>query len=105
MILDTAYAKWPDVPLERTQLIVALDYPRWFSLQRLVRRSATRVVTGRLACNGNRETWRKVFSRDSIMVWHFKSFTRQRQRIHGWADDPTGPPVLRFTSQRQTHEG
>jgi adenylate kinase family enzyme len=40
-ILDTAYAKWLDVALERAQLIVALDYPRWFSLQRLVRRTVT----------------------------------------------------------------
>ena len=29
-ILDTAYGNWIDVPLSRVQLIVALDYPRWF---------------------------------------------------------------------------
>jgi hypothetical protein len=32
-ILDTAYARWLDIPLARTELIVALDFPRWFSVQ------------------------------------------------------------------------
>ena len=38
-ILDSAYGKWIDVPLARVQLIVALDYPRWRSLDRLIRRT------------------------------------------------------------------
>jgi len=101
-ILDAAYGKWLDLPLGYAQLIVALDYPRWFSLQRLVRRTATRVLGRRVVCNGNRESWREVFSRDSIVVWHFKSFSRKRQRIRRWATDPTAPPVLRFTSSHQT---
>jgi hypothetical protein len=85
-------------------LIVALDYPRWFSLQRLVRRTAVRVFDGRMVCNGNRESWRGLFSRDALIVWHFKSFSRKRERIRRWAADPTAPPVLRFTSSRQTEQ-
>ena len=38
-LLDTAYGAWLDIPLANVELIVALDYPRWFSLQRLVRRT------------------------------------------------------------------
>ena len=38
-ILDSAYSKWLDEPLGRAELIVALDYRRWVSLQRLVRRT------------------------------------------------------------------
>ena len=100
-ILDTAYGKWLDLPLGRAELIVALDYPRWPSLQRLVRRTVTRIFDRRVVCNGNRETWRGMFSRDSIIVWHFKSFSRKRQRIRRWSADPAAPPVLRFTSSRQ----
>jgi adenylate kinase family enzyme len=103
-ILDTAYGKWLDVPLGRAQLIVALDYPRWFSLQRLVRRTLIRVSGRRVICNGNRESWRGLFSRDAIIVWHFRSFDRKRQRIRRWSSDPAAPPVLRFTSSRQTEE-
>lgn len=89
-VLDTAYGTWLDVPLERLDLIVALDYPRWFSLQRLVRRTVSRAVTRQEMCNGNTETWRQAFSRDSIIVWHFRSWARKRARIRQWAADPTG---------------
>ena len=64
-ILDTAYGKRLDLPLRYAQLIVALDYPRWFSLQRLVRRTVTRLFDRRLICNGNRESLRVLFSRDA----------------------------------------
>jgi hypothetical protein len=92
-----------DVPLAWVELIVALDYSRWFSLQRLVRRTVIRVVGRRPICNGNRETWRGTFARDSIIVWHFRSFTRKRQRIREWCSDPARPPVVRLTSRRQTN--
>lgn len=88
-VLDTAYGHWADVPLRRVELIVALDYPRWFSLQRLVRRTLTRATTREEMCNGNIETWRQVFSRDSIIVWHFRSWKRKHTRIRQWVRDPS----------------
>jgi adenylate kinase family enzyme len=103
-ILDTAYGSWLEVPLARAQLIVALDYPRWFSLQRLVRRTVGRLLDRRLICNGNRESLRGLFSRKAIVVWHFKSFRRKRQRIRSWCDDPAMPPVLRLASANQTKQ-
>jgi adenylate kinase family enzyme len=103
-ILDTAYGTWVDVPLEHAQLVVALDYPRWFSLQRLIRRTISRLFDRQPICNGNRESLRGLFSRDAIIVWHFKSFTRKRQRIRQWSEDPAAPPVLRLTSSIQTEQ-
>ncbi|MEP7019350.1 MAG: adenylate kinase [Pseudonocardiales bacterium] len=101
-ILDTAYAGWLDVPLARVQAIVGLDYPRWFSLQRLVRRTFARLIDRRPVCNGNHESLRGIFSRDAIIAWHFKSFPRKRERIRQWSDDPLAPPVIRLSSARQT---
>lgn len=103
-ILDTAYGTWVDVPLARAQLVVALDYPRWLSLYRLLRRTVTRAVDKRPICNGNVETWRNALSRDSILVWHFRSFARKRARIRAWCDDPQAPRVLQFTSPRELRE-
>jgi len=54
------------VPFATVELIVALDYPRWFSLQRLLRRTLARVVDKRRICNGNTETWRRMFSREVV---------------------------------------
>jgi adenylate kinase family enzyme len=101
-ILDTAYGSWLDLPLARVQLIVALDYPRWRSLARLIRRTVRRAIDHRQICNGNTESFRQAFSRDSIVVWHFRSFARKRQRIRSWAADPSGPQVIRLTSPRAT---
>jgi hypothetical protein len=99
-ILDTAYSKWIDVPLARVQLIVALDLPRLVSLRRLVWRTVARLVDGRPVCNGNRETLRTVVSRESIVLWHFRSFASKRARIRAWEADPAGPQVVRLTSVR-----
>lgn len=101
-ILDTAYGDWLDVPMSRAEVIVALDYPRWFSLQRLLRRTLTRLVDRQTVCNGNRETLRVLVARDSIIVWHFTSFRRKRDRIRRWCDEPAGPTVVRLTSARRT---
>lgn len=103
-ILDTAYGQWLDIPLARAQLIVALDFPRWVSLARLLRRTAARIVDRRPICNGNRESLRTALSRDSIIVWHFRSFRRKRARIRSWAAGQGGPAVLRFTSPRRLGE-
>jgi adenylate kinase family enzyme len=103
-ILDTAYSQWMDVPLARVELIVGLDYPRWLSLGRLIRRSLLRTVDRRVICNGNTESLRQLFSRDSIVVWHFRSFTRKRTRIRAWAADRSGPAVVRLTSPRATRD-
>ncbi|MBE8522794.1 adenylate kinase [Amycolatopsis sp. H6(2020)] len=101
-VIDSAYAKWKEIVLARTQLVVGLDYPRWLSLARLLRRTAVRSVTRERICNGNVESFRQMFSADSIIRWHFTSFERKRQRIRTWAADPDGPAVVRLTSPRET---
>jgi adenylate kinase family enzyme len=103
-VLDTAYGAWLDIPLTRVELIVALDFPRWLSLFRLTRRTIARVVDGRLICNGNRESFRHMFSRDSIILWHFRSFSRKRRRIRDWEADPSRPEVVRLTSPRRAEK-
>jgi adenylate kinase family enzyme len=93
-ILDTAYGQWLDLAIDRAEVIVALDYPRWFSFLRLLRRTFSRVVDKKPICNGNVETLRNTFSRDSILLWHFRSFRRKRTRIRSWAAAVSGPPVI-----------
>jgi adenylate kinase family enzyme len=101
-ILDTAYGQWLETPLARVELIVALDYPRWLSLGRLIRRTLGRAIDHNPICNGNTESWRQMVSTDSILVWHFRSFNHKHRRMRAWADDPIGPRVLLMTSPRQT---
>ena len=83
------------------QLVVGLDYPRWLSFGRLVRRTVSGAYTRELRCNGNVESWRNMLSRDSILIWHFRSFARKRDRMRAWAADPDLPPVLLFRRPRE----
>jgi adenylate kinase family enzyme len=101
-VLDTAYGKWLDVPMARTELIVGLDYPRWLSLQRLLRRTVARAIDHKPICNGNTESLRFAFTRDWIIYWHFRSFSRKRRRMRAWAADPAAPPTVLLRSPRQT---
>lgn len=101
-VLDTAYSNWLDLVLPRVELIVALDYPRWISLGRLLRRTVARAMDKRYICNGNQESFRLAFSRESIVVWHFKSFRSKRARIRGWAAEPPGARVVVLRSPRAT---
>ncbi|MBB5867190.1 adenylate kinase family enzyme [Allocatelliglobosispora scoriae] len=97
-VLDSAYGSWLDVPLGTADLVVGLDYPRWLSLGRLLRRTVRRSVAGTVVCNGNRESLKSLLSRDSIVVWHFRSFARKRARMRSWQAAPHGPAVLLFRS-------
>ena len=103
-VLDTAYSHWRELVLSRTELIVALDYPRLVSLGRLTHRTARRVFTSEVACNGNTESLRQQLSSDSILAWHFRSFARKRERITAWQADPSTPPVVRLRSPRKTDQ-
>jgi adenylate kinase family enzyme len=103
-VLDSAYSAWLDVVLARADLIVGLDYQRWRSLGRLLRRTAMRAADHRLICNGNTESFRQVFTRDSIVAWHFRSFARKRSRMRVWSADPAGPAVVLLSSPAATRD-
>lgn len=100
-IIDHGYGQWLDLVMPRCDLIVALDYPRWRSFTRLVRRSLLNVVLRRPTCNGNLETWPTLVAHDSILRWHVRSFGSKRSRIRAWALDSPGPDIKRFVSPRQ----
>jgi adenylate kinase family enzyme len=95
-VLDSAYGPWRDLAHQRADLVVALDYPRLVSLGRLLRRTRARIVDQQEICNGNHESWRTVFARDSLVVWHFTSFRRKRAEMRAWEAAASGPPVIRL---------
>lgn len=100
-VMDTAYGSFRDLVVPRAQVMVALDYPRWLSLGRLVRRTAVRWATRRRVCNGNVESLDKIVSRDSILVWHFRSYRPKTERIRASESAADGIPVLRLRHPRE----
>ncbi len=97
-ILDAAYDAWRHLAYERADLVIAMDYPRLTSLSRVLRRTATRMRRREQICNGNYETWRRFFSRSSLVVWHFRSFGSKRAEIRQWAAAAAGPRVVLLRS-------
>lgn len=93
-ILDAAYAPWLDIPLERVQLIIGLDYSRSRTFWQLLKRTVTRAIDKKEVCNQNVETFKGMFSRDSILIWHFKSFARKRERMRLWQADQANFDVI-----------
>ena len=100
-VLDSAYGAWLDLVLARAEVVVALDYPRWLSLARLVRRTALRWARRTPTCNGNVESLREILSKDSILLWHVRSYPRKRARARDWESRPDGIPVLRLSHPRE----
>jgi adenylate kinase family enzyme len=104
-VIDSAYGRWLDLPLARADLIVGLDLPRWLSFGRLFRRTVGHLVRQEETCNGNRETFRNMFlSRDSILVWHFRSFKRKQRRMRAWHADPAMPGVVLLRSPAEVEQ-
>jgi len=100
-VIDSAYSGWLDVPLAHADVVVGLDYPRWLSLWRVARRSISRAIDKNPICGGNVESWRRVLSADSMVVWHFRSFRRKRERMRAWSRRSPGPRIVHLRSPRE----
>ena len=104
-VIDASYGTWNDLVLERVELIVGLDLSRAVSFSRLLRRTLSHVVRRTPTCNGNVETWRNAFfDRDSILVWHFKSFKRKRVRMRHWHSSPDFPQTVLLRSPAEVEQ-
>jgi adenylate kinase family enzyme len=79
-VIDGNYSKVRDLVWGRADTIVWLDYQLWLVFWRLLIRSLPRVFTRKELWNQNYETFHGMFlSRDSLFVWLFKSYPRQKK--------------------------
>ena len=101
-VFDSAYGVYRAGIVERAQLIICLDYPRWFSLARLLRRTIRRTVWQEPVCNGNYESWARMLGRDSILRWHFQTFSNKRLQLRALEKELGTERVVRFASARET---
>jgi len=65
--------------LNRCDTIVWLDLPRCEAHWQVLRRTLARIITREPLWHGNRESLRTLFSRDSIVWWSLKTFSRRRR--------------------------
>ena len=80
-VIDGNYSRMRDVIWARVRTVVWLDFPLRTAFWQLLRRTVRRAMTKEELWSGNRESWMTSFgSRDSILVWLFRSYWRQRRR-------------------------
>lgn len=98
------YAKFRTAIEPRLDAGIFLDYPAPFAFARLLKRTLTRIITRERVCNGNVESWRRVLSKDSIVVWWLKTFQLRRRNMNARIEDPSDVPILRVRSHAQLEE-
>lgn len=98
------YSKIQSEFLPRADALIWLDYPFFVVLLQILKRTFYRVFRGEMCCNGNRETLRRAVSRDSMILWFFKTFWLRKKQ--SWAvkkrAQALGLQVFHFRHPRQT---
>jgi adenylate kinase family enzyme len=102
-VADGNYSKARAVLWPRADTLIWLDYPFPLVISRLLWRTLRGLVFRNVRCNGNRENWRNVFSRHSIIVWAFQSHWRNQRTYSQAMADPAYAYLqkLRFRSPKE----
>jgi len=90
-VVDGNYTRVRDLVWARADTVVWVDPPRHRVMRQIVWRSVSRALLRRELWNGNRESWRNLFSRDpqrSIIVWSWTRHEVYRQRYLAAMRDP-----------------
>lgn len=83
------YRNVSDIVQRRADTIVWLDLPRRVSTWRLIKRSLRRVATRAEVCNGNRERFSNLFSRDpdrNVVLWSWQHHDQYRSIYESYAN-------------------
>jgi len=84
--------------LDEADLVVLLDPPFLTALRRALWRTFSRSVTRYELWNGNRETFRHAFSKDSIVLWVIRTHRQMRPK---WTERLAGDVVVHLRSPRE----
>jgi len=99
-IVDGNYMNMLRDHLAESDLIIWLDYPFRIVLRRMLWRTFRRLFTREELWNGNRETWRMTFSRESIVLYLFQTYWKRRRNFPRYLSIYDSQ-VLRFRHPRE----
>jgi adenylate kinase family enzyme len=102
-IADGNYMNYVSI-LGKADLIIWLDYPFRIVLWRVLRRTAYRLVSRKPLWNGNRETLRLTFSKESIILWVFQTYWKRKEMFPRLLASHEGIEQLIFRHPRHTRK-
>ncbi|OJF84156.1 hypothetical protein NS14008_09535 [Nocardia seriolae] len=85
------HGKLGDLVWTRADTVVWFDLPRPTVMRQIVQRTLLRAITGRELWNGNRESWRDMFSLNpdrSVIMWAWTRHSTNRTRYLAAQSDP-----------------
>lgn len=103
-VCDGNYSVVRDLVLDRTDTVVWLDLPLRTCLRRVIARTIRRGLSREeLWGTGNRESVRRLFTRDSLAWWVLTTHSDRRGRYEALFAEPafSDVAVLRFRTSRE----
>jgi len=79
-IIDGNYARNQDITLLRADTVIWLDYPFLKVIYNVAKRSVTRVVNKKPLWHNNTESFGRMFSKESIILFAIRTYNRKRKR-------------------------
>lgn len=104
-IIDGNYNRTNHLTWKDADTIIWINLPFWLTLYQNVTRSFKRAITQEelWAGTGNRESFRKMFSKESIVLWLLKTFVQQNNRYELRLNNPNYSHIkfYRLKSRRE----
>ena len=98
------YSIVSDLLWSRADTLIWLDVSLPRALGRLVRRTIQRARNNEAVCNGNYETIARAFSKDSIILWLFKSYFKKKREFGVVFRDKNQPGIRNYVRLRTLQE-
>lgn len=100
------YTQLKTLVWEKADTILWLDYSFLLCFSRLMRRTLNNILKKKTICNGNVETWQRVFfSRHSILFWLVTTYTKKRKEyLSAMQDQLWKDKFIRLTSPKETRK-
>ena len=98
------YSIVSDILWPRADTLVWLDVSLPCAFGRLVRRTIRRARNKEAVCNGNYETIVRAFSKNSIILWLFKSYFKKKREFGTVFRDKNQPGIRNYVRLRTPRE-
>ena len=104
-VLDGNYTRTTSIKWKEVDMVIWIDYSFLRTLFQAIHRAISRAITGEELWpgTGNREHFRTLFTKESIVLWSIKSYGKNKRNYTQIMKDPTYKHIqfIRLRNPRQ----